>query len=80
LRRARCAPSPRSYGKLGGASPGQQALAAGLCDEILVHLAPHLLGGGVPLFAALPDRVRLEKLSASDGPFATHLRYRVLRD
>jgi hypothetical protein len=25
--------------KLGGASAGQQALAAGLCDEILIHLA-----------------------------------------
>jgi hypothetical protein len=24
--------------KLGGASPGKQALAAGLCDEILIHL------------------------------------------
>jgi dihydrofolate reductase len=28
--------------KLGGASPGKQALAAGLCDEIVVHLAPYL--------------------------------------
>ena len=26
-----------------------------------------------------PDGIRLEKLSVSDGPFATHLRYRVLR-
>ena len=40
--------------KLGGASPGKQALAAGLCDEILVHLAPYLLGGGVRLFDPLP--------------------------
>jgi dihydrofolate reductase len=65
--------------KLGGASPGKQALAAGLCDEILIHLAPYLLGGGVRLFDALPDGIRLEKLSVSDGPFATHLRYRVNR-
>jgi dihydrofolate reductase len=66
--------------KLGGASPGQQALAAGLCDEILVHIAPYLLGGGVRLFGALPDGIRLEKLSVSDGPFATHVRYRVVRE
>jgi dihydrofolate reductase len=66
--------------KLGGASPGKQALAAGLCDEILIHLAPYLLGGGVRLFDALPDGIRLDKLSVSDGPFATHLRYRVHRD
>jgi len=64
--------------KLGGASPCKQALAAGLCDEILIHLAPVLLGGGVRLFDALPDGIQLEKLSVSDGPFATHLRYRVI--
>jgi dihydrofolate reductase len=66
--------------KLGGASPGKQALAAGLCDEILIHLAPCLLGGGVRLFDTLPAGVRLEKLSVSDGPLATHLRYRVIGD
>jgi len=65
--------------KLQGASPGQQALERGLCDEIVIHLAPYLLGGGVRLFEALPDGIRLEKLSVSDGPFATHLRYRVVR-
>ena len=43
--------------KLGGASPGKQALAAGLCDEILIHLAPYLLGGGVRLFDSLPDGI-----------------------
>jgi dihydrofolate reductase len=63
--------------KLGGASPGQQALAAGLCDEILIHLAPYLLGGGVRLFDRLLAGIGLEKLSVSDGPYATHLRYRV---
>jgi dihydrofolate reductase len=65
--------------KLGGASPGKAALAAGLCDEILVHLAPCLVGGGVRLFDALADGIKLEKLSVSDGPLATHLRYRVVR-
>jgi len=64
--------------KLGGASPGKQALAAGVCDEILIHLAPYLLGGGVRLFDRLSDGIQLEKVSVSDGPFATHLRYRVI--
>ena len=77
-RQARAVASGKDI-KLGGASPGKQALAAGLCDEIIVHLAPYLVGGGVRLFDALPDGIRLEKLSVSDGPFATHLRYRVLR-
>ena len=65
--------------KLGGASPCKQALHAGLVDEILVHLAPYLLGGGVRLFDALPDGVRLEKLGVRDGPLATHVRYRVIK-
>ncbi|MDB5542665.1 MAG: deaminase-reductase protein [Devosia sp.] len=65
--------------KLGGASPGKQALAAGLCDEVLVHVAPFLVGGGVRLFDELADGVQLEKLSVSDGPMATHIRYRVVR-
>ncbi|HUB08620.1 MAG TPA: dihydrofolate reductase family protein [Myxococcales bacterium] len=65
--------------KLGGSSPGKQALQAGLVDEILVHVAPYLLGGGVRLFDELADGVRLEKLGVSDGPLATHLRYRVRR-
>jgi dihydrofolate reductase len=65
--------------KLGGASPGQQALKAGLCDEILIHLAPYLLGDGVRLLDHFDGPVRLEKISAADGAFATHLRYRVLK-
>jgi dihydrofolate reductase len=78
IRQARAASGGKDV-KLGGASPGKQALAAGLCDEILVHLAPWLVGGGVRLFDALPDGIRLEKLSVSDGPFATHIRYRVCK-
>jgi dihydrofolate reductase len=66
--------------KLGGASPGKQALAAGLVDEILIHLAPYLIGGGIRLFDPLPDGILLEKILVSDGPFATHLRYRVVRN
>jgi dihydrofolate reductase len=65
--------------KLSGGSPGKQALQAGLVDEIYIHLAPNLLGGGVSLFDTLRDGVRLEKLSVHDGPFATHIRYRVIR-
>jgi len=65
--------------KLSGGSPGKQALQAGLVDEIIIHLAPFLLGGGVRLFDKLNDGIRLEKLQVSDGPFATHVRYRVIR-
>jgi dihydrofolate reductase len=64
--------------KLGGASPGKAALVVGLVNEILVHIAPYLMGGGVRLFDDLPDGIRLEKLSVHDGHFATHIRYRVM--
>ena len=78
IRQARAVANGKDI-KLGGASPCKQALAAGVCDEILVHIAPHLLGGGVRLFDELPDGIQLEKLSVTDGPFATHVRYRVKR-
>jgi dihydrofolate reductase len=65
--------------KLSGGSPGKQALDAGLVDEILVHIVPYLLGDGVHLFDKLNRGIRLEKLSADDGPLATHIRYRVIR-
>lgn len=65
--------------KLGGSSPGKQALQYGLVDEIIIHLAPYLLGGGVPLFDRIDHGIRLEKLNANDGPLATHIRYRVIR-
>ena len=78
IRQAKAAAGDKHV-KLGGASPGKQALRAGLVDEILVHLAPYLLGGGVRLFDVLANGVRLEKLSVSDGPLATHLRHRVAR-
>jgi dihydrofolate reductase len=34
-----------------GASLGQQCLAAGELDEVLVHIAPVLIGSGLPAFA-----------------------------
>jgi dihydrofolate reductase len=33
-----------------GASPCQQALDAGVVDEVLIHLAPSLIGSGVRMF------------------------------
>jgi dihydrofolate reductase len=65
--------------KLGGASPCKQALAEGLVDEILVHVAPFLLGDGVRLFEHAPGGTKLEIISVRPGPLATHLRYKVVR-
>ncbi len=61
----------------GGASIVQQALKAGLLDELNVHLVPVLLGaGGVRLLDGL-DPVELELTRVNESPHVTHLRYRV---
>jgi dihydrofolate reductase len=66
---------------LHGATAAQQALAAGLLDEIQVHLVPVLLGGGVRLFDLLgAGPVELERDRVVEaGSGVTHLRYRVIR-
>jgi dihydrofolate reductase len=49
-----------------GASVAQQCLAAGLVDELFVHLAPVLLGGGVRLYGGPGSaRVNLEPISVA---------------
>ena len=61
----------------GGADLARQCLAAGLVDEVQLHLVPVVLGAGIPLFAGLDTRCRLTKTRVVDGPVVTHLRYRV---
>ena len=62
----------------GGADAAQQLLRAGLVDEIELHVAPILLGGGARLFEGL-DGIRLEKTRGVESPNVTHLWFRVLR-
>ena len=63
----------------GGADVINQYLAAGLVDEIELHVAPVLLGGGARLFAGVGPNVKLEPLRVVDAPGVTHLKYRVVR-
>lgn len=63
-----------------GASVAHQCLDAGMLDEILVCIAPVLLGDGVRLFDSPGGtHVRLERLSLTQAPLATNLRLRVVR-
>jgi dihydrofolate reductase len=65
---------------MGGADVGRQSLAAGLVDEISIHLVPVLFGSGTRMFEQLSrDHVQLEPVEVIDTPAATHLRYRVLK-
>ena len=61
----------------GGASTINQALAAGILDELRLHIAPVVLGRGERLFDGIPP-VRLEQLSGRSASLVTHLTYRVL--
>jgi dihydrofolate reductase len=63
----------------GGASIINQYLAAGLVDEIELHVVPIVLGGGEPLFEGIGPDLRLEQLRAVEAPGVAHLKYRVVR-
>ena len=65
-----------------GAGITRLALAAGVLDEIELHVVPVLFGDGRRLFDGLePGQVELEctRVLAGEGG-VTHLRYRVIRD
>jgi dihydrofolate reductase len=76
---ARDAAGDRDVQVSGGASVAQQALDAGLLDELHIHVAPVLLGGGVRLLESVGGDVSLEPTEATESPSVTHLRYRVIK-
>jgi dihydrofolate reductase len=68
------------YVNILGANVAKQCLEAGELDEILVFIAPVLLGDGVRLFDHPGGtNVRLERLSLSDAPSATGIWLRVVK-
>jgi dihydrofolate reductase len=78
VERAKAAAGDRDVSLMGASVP-QQALKAGLLDEIQIHLVPLLLGGGVRLFDHLgSETVELETIRVVDAPGVTHLRFRVV--
>jgi dihydrofolate reductase len=63
-----------------GASLSRQCLQAGLLDEIVIHLAPVLLGGGIRLYGSDGDqRIELERVSLGEADQLTDLRFRVVK-
>lgn len=79
LERARAAAGDKDVAIAGGANVVQQYLAAGLVDELQVHVAPLLLGGGVRLFDGGGDQPALKQVRVVESPAVTHLRYEVER-
>jgi len=62
----------------GGASTIQQFLAAGMLDELYVHVVPVILGRGERLFENVGDPV-LEPVKVIASPTVTHIKYRIVR-
>jgi dihydrofolate reductase len=79
VRSARTAAGDRNVGIL-GAGVAKQCLDAGLLDEIVVQVAPVLLGDGVRLFdRAGSHQIKLEKTRVAESGQLTDLRFRVLK-
>ena len=79
LAQAREAAGARDVCVAGGAQTAQAFLKAGLLDELQLHVAPVLLGGGLRLFGPLDEITRLERVRVIQSQHATHLTYRVIR-
>jgi dihydrofolate reductase len=64
-----------------GAGTAQLALAAGVLDEMEIHLIPVLLGQGRRLFDDRgPEHIELERTRIIEGEAGvTHMHYRVKR-
>ncbi|WP_432968579.1 dihydrofolate reductase family protein [Dactylosporangium sp. CA-233914] len=79
LKLARDAAGERNVHVAGGAATANQFLAAGLVDEVRLHVAPVLLGRGERLFDEV-GLTRLTQVEARQTELVTHLRYAVSRD
>jgi dihydrofolate reductase len=75
---AEAAAEGKDVGIFGG-SLSRQCLEAGLLDEIVLHVAPVLLGAGLRLFdGESARRVELARVSLGEAERLTDLRFRVL--
>lgn len=62
----------------GGPTTINEYLAAGLVDEMMLQIAPVVIGDGLRLFEGV-GALALEQISARSASLVTHVRYRVGR-
>jgi dihydrofolate reductase len=75
---ARDAAGGRDISVAGGASTINQYLAAGLLDELRLHITPSILGSGERIFDGVPPQ-QLERVSVRATSLVTHITYRPVR-
>jgi dihydrofolate reductase len=78
LEQARAAAGDRNVSIAGGAATVNQYLAAGLIDELRLHVAPILLGVGERVFEGVPN-LTLQPVAGRHTDLVTHLTYRFSR-
>jgi dihydrofolate reductase len=78
LAQAREAAGDGEIAVMGGATTVNQYLAAGLIDELRLHIAPITFGAGTRLFDGVPP-LDLEQVSARAATGVVHVTYRVRR-
>jgi dihydrofolate reductase len=78
LQLARSAAGDKDIAIAGGARAVQQYLAAGLLDELYLHIVPVVLGAGERLLKDVGDP-RLHPIEVVASPAVTHVKYRITK-
>jgi dihydrofolate reductase len=82
IERAKDAAGGQDVAIAGGGTLLRRVLAAGLLDELELHIAPVLLGDGMRLFDAslgldIHEGIELTPIRVIDTPAVTHIRYTI---
>ncbi len=78
LERARAVADGQNISVAGGARTVNQFLAAGLLDELRLHITASIIGSGERVFDGVPPQ-RLERVSVRVASLVTHITYRPVR-
>ncbi len=78
LEQARSAAGDRDIAIAGGAHTVQQFMAAGMLDELYLHIVPIVLQAGERLLENVGDPT-LQPVSVIAAPAVTHVKYRIVR-
>jgi dihydrofolate reductase len=77
LRQATEAAGDRDVKIMGGANTVNQYLAAGLIDELWLHIVPVTVGAGTRLFDGVAE-LKLEPVEVGGTNVVTHIRYKIM--